>query len=163
MKAPSGSGPISHAPTFAAALALLFLAACATTRSAEEGSAPDPEAANVGYGITGDHVETVRDEDPGVVRSRTLAEMLARLPGVRVVELDGGGLSVRVRGSTSFLAGEEPLFVVDGMTVPPGALGSLNPNNIESITLLKNPGETAVYGSRGANGVILIKTKQGSR
>jgi len=78
--------------------------------------------------------------------------------------MDGeGGMTVRIRGATSFLGSEEPLFVIDGMVVQSadGALDGINPNTIESITVLKNADETAIYGSRGANGVILIKTKSG--
>jgi TonB-dependent SusC/RagA subfamily outer membrane receptor len=70
---------------------------------------------------------------------------------------------MRIRGPNSLNAGQEPLFVVDGRVVPfaGGDLGSMNPSTVESITVLKDAGSTAIYGSRGANGVILIKTKMG--
>jgi TonB-dependent SusC/RagA subfamily outer membrane receptor len=164
MKAPTMSRPVSYTPAFVGALAFLILGACATTRSVQEESPAEPEKADGRFGIApGDNATTLRRDDREVGRSRTLAEMLARLPGVTVSELSGGALRVRVVGSSSILAGEDPLFVVDGMAVQPDALGSLNPSDIESITVLKNPQETAVYGSRGANGVILIKTRQGPR
>ena len=88
--------------------------------------------------------------------------MLRRVPGVRVIEMIEGGMSVRVRGASSFLAGEEPLFVMDGMVLLSAgeALYGINPNDIESITVLKNADATAIYGSRGANGVIIIKTRR---
>ena len=91
--------------------------------------------------------------------------MLSRVPGVRVIDRPGGGISVRIRGTNSCLGGEEPLFVLDGMVIQSAGAGlsGINPNSIESITVLKNAGETAIYGSRGANGVILIKTKRGSK
>jgi TonB-dependent SusC/RagA subfamily outer membrane receptor len=168
MKSSSGAGPGPCYPWLLGALALLFLTACATTRLAEE----EPSAADsvdIGYGavdkdqVTGS-VSTVRGEDENTRRSRTLAEMLSRVPGVRVIDTPGGGISVRIRGTGSFLGGQDPLFVIDGMMIPSAgaALRGINPANIESITVLKDAGETAVYGSRGANGVILIKTKRRS-
>jgi TonB-dependent SusC/RagA subfamily outer membrane receptor len=71
-------------------------------------------------------------------------------------------MSVRIRGSnTSILGGEEPLFVLDGMVYESAdGLNSLDPNAIESISVLKDAGATAIYGSRGANGVIVIRTKR---
>ena len=166
MKAFSGSGPGPHSPWLFGALALLFLTACATTRSVEEGKTSDAETVDIGYGtvdkdrIVGS-VVTVKGEDAQAVRHRTLAEMLARIPGVRVTDY-GGSITVRIRDTNSFLGGEDPLFVIDGMVFQ-GGLDSINPSTIESITVLKNAGETAIYGSRGANGVILIKTKGGSK
>jgi len=142
MKTVSGSGPVPYRPWLFGALALLFLTACATTREQPSG---------------------VR-EDVQPVRYRTLAEMLSQLPGVRVIERPGGEITLRISGTSSFLGGQDPLFILDGMVIlsSGGALSSINPNSIESITVLKNASETAIYGSRGANGVILIKTKTGS-
>jgi TonB-dependent SusC/RagA subfamily outer membrane receptor len=163
MKTPTRSHPVSNTSRFAGALTFLFLAACATA-PVGQGTSAEPEMVDTGYGtVAGGHAATVHGDSSGVPHSRTLAEMLARLPGVQVSQLGGGRVSVRVVGSGSFLASEDPLFVVDGMTMEASALGTLNPDHIESITLLKSPNETALYGSRGANGVILIKTKQGPR
>ena len=151
------------------ALALLFLTACATTpRLAKEERPSDAETVDIGYGtVNKDHlvgsVATVQAEELQEVRSRTLADMLVRVPGVQVVGRPGGGISVRIRGgSSSFLGGEEPLYVIDGFVFQ-GGLSGINPTDIESITVLKNAGETAIYGMRGANGVILIKTRTGSK
>ena len=106
-------------------------------------------------------VATVRAEDEGAPRFRTLIEMLSRVPGVRVIQMAEGGMSVRIRGATSFQSNEEPLFVLDGMMIPSIAgISGINANTIESITVLKDAGETAIYGSRGANGVILIRTRR---
>ena len=170
MKAFSGSGPVPYHPWLFGALALLFLTACATTRLAEEEKPSDAETVDIGYGtVDKDHlvgsVATVRSEDVQVVNSRTLAQMLARVPGVRVIEQSGGRISVRIRGSSSLLGGTAPLWVLDGMVIEPGGggLSGINPNNIESITVLKDAGATAIYGTRGANGVILIKTKRESK
>ncbi len=165
MKVYSGSGPVPYYPWLFGALALLLLTACATTRLAEEEQSSDAEPVSIGYGtVNKDHlvgsVATVHMEDELVVNPRTLAQMLARVPGVQVIELSRGRIGVRIRGGSSFLGGGAPLYVIDGMVFS-GGLGSINPSAIESITVLKNAGETAIYGCRGANGVILIKTKGG--
>ena len=163
MKAASRSGLVSYHPCFWVAFALLFLPGCASTRVAEEEDPSDVEGVNIGYGtVDRDHlagsVTTVQGEDVQVAQPRTLAEMLRRVPGVQVSEPSAGTMSVRIRGTGSFLGGKEPLYVLDGMVIH--ALGGINPNTIESITVLKIADATAIYGSRGANGVILIKTKR---
>jgi TonB-linked SusC/RagA family outer membrane protein len=102
----------------------------------------------------------------------------ARAPGVNVTQSSsapGGGLSVRVRGANSLISGSEPLYVIDGLPIYPdnsafgtngnrqagNAMASLNPNEIESLEVLKDASATSIYGSRGANGVVLITTKRG--
>ena len=88
---------------------------------------------------------------------------VGRFPGVEVWRVPEG-LSVRIRGATSVMGSTEPLYVIDGMTIDPGpggALVGLNPADIEKIEVLKDAGSTAMYGVRGANGVILIRTKRG--
>lgn len=100
-------------------------------------------------------------------------------PGLQVNQnsgTPGGGMSVRVRGNSSINAGNQPLFVIDGIPVTTGnfgavsmggqginALSDLNPNDIESVTILKDASATAIYGARGANGVVLITTKRGAQ
>lgn len=130
----------------------------------------EPAPVDVGYGEAGSDevtgpVTAMHSDAMDGVQAPTLAVMLARLPGVRVVNSSKlyGGLEVRIRGTTSFQGGEEPLFVLDGMPIPSGdgQIFSLDPNTIETITVLKDAGSTAIYGSRGANGVILIRTKGG--
>jgi len=85
-----------------------------------------------------------------------------RAAGVQITQgsaQPGGGFSVRIRGATSITAGNEPLYVIDGL---PGApLNAVNPGDIKSIEILKDASATAIYGSRGANGVIIITTKEG--
>lgn len=74
-----------------------------------------------------------------------------------------GGIAVRIRGASSIYGNNQPLYILDGMPFVPGQNGGLtgiNPNDIESIQVLKDAAETSIYGSRGANGVILIKTKK---
>lgn len=80
----------------------------------------------------------------------------------------GGGATVRIRGGTSINASNEPLYVIDGVPIDNEGIGSgrnplnfLNPSDIETFTVLKDASATAIYGSRGANGVIIITTKKG--
>lgn len=86
-----------------------------------------------------------------------------KVSGVQVIQTNaapGGNISIRIRGTNSINSGNEPLFVVDGF---PGAgdLNTINPSDIENIEILKDASSTAIYGSRGANGVVLITTKKG--
>lgn len=73
----------------------------------------------------------------------------------------GGGMTIRVRGTTSMNGSNDPLYVVDG--VPVDNLSFLSPNDIENMQILKDASAAAIYGSRGANGVILITTKKGNK
>jgi len=89
--------------------------------------------------------------------------LMDRFPGVMVSHTSDGGISVRIRGVTSLHGSNEPLYVIDGVPVEAaagGALRGINPHDIASIQVLKDPAETAMYGVRGANGVIVIKTKR---
>ncbi len=97
-------------------------------------------------------------------------KMIGQVAGVQIQQLSGApgaGTSVRIRGSGSLGAGNEPLYVIDGMPYSAGLnqdfnpLLLINPNDIESISVLKDASSTAIYGSRGANGVIMITTKKG--
>ena len=97
----------------------------------------------------------------------------SKVPGVQVVDNNdpGGGLSLRIRGPTSVNASSEPLYVVDGVPLGTGAgaglsagrdpLNFLSPNDIESMTVLRDASAAAIYGSNAANGVVLITTKGG--
>ena len=87
-----------------------------------------------------------------------------RATGVEVTAssgLPGAGMKVRVRGTTSINKSSDPLYVIDGLISPSG-LSGLNPSDIQSMEVLKDASSTAIYGSRGANGVILITTRQGT-
>ena len=93
---------------------------------------------------------------------QSLEQLLAgRISGVDVTRTTGGGISVRIHGVATFYGSTEPLYLVDGVPVeagPYGALEWLNPDDIESITVLKGAA-AAIYGVRGGNGVISIRTK----
>jgi TonB-dependent SusC/RagA subfamily outer membrane receptor len=102
--------------------------------------------------------EKMRSNSP-----RTVADMLVgRFPGVEVRQLSNGSATIRIRGSRSFRSNEEPLIVVDGIPQQNGAqaLMDMSPRDVDSIEVLKDAAASAVYGSRGANGVILISTRR---
>ena len=94
-----------------------------------------------------------------------------KVAGVNIIDSGepGGGIAVRIRGGTSIAASNDPLYVVDGVPLQVGGglssgrnpLNFLNPADIESMTILKDASATAIYGSRGANGVVLIETRGG--
>lgn len=93
------------------------------------------------------------------------AAMIGQVAGVQVQQISGApgdeGLSVRVRGAGSITQSNDPLYVVDGYPMEGSVFRLLNNSDIESIEILKDASSTAIYGSRGANGVILITTKKG--
>lgn len=88
-----------------------------------------------------------------------------KLPGVQILQTSGdpgGKVSIRVRGVTSATAGNDPLYIVDGVPLENFNMSQLNNNDIESIEVLKDASSAAIYGSRGSNGVIIITTKKGT-
>lgn len=107
---------------------------------------------------------TVTADDVRRGSGQPLQEILeGRVAGVSVFRTSDGSLAVRIRGVTSFYGNNEPLYVLDGIPIqagPGGTLRGISPYDIESIEVLKNPADTALYGVRGANGVILITTKR---
>lgn len=124
--------------------------------------APAPDSVSVGYGerskVRAGGVTSVSFEDGNKKVSR-VEELLEGLPGLDVKRA-GNGYSVTMRGVGSFMSTEQVLFVIDGTPYGGSGLGWLNPADVARIDLLKNPTETAIYGVRGANGVVLITTKR---
>lgn len=121
-------------------------------------------------------VSSISGDDVAVPAAPTLTvsnALQGRAAGVHVLTasgLPGAGASVRVRGTNSITANSEPLYVVDGVPVVQGTastdptqnpLVTINPNDIASVEILKDASATAIYGARGANGVILVTTKGG--
>ncbi|WP_311195983.1 SusC/RagA family TonB-linked outer membrane protein [Antarcticibacterium sp. 1MA-6-2] len=154
----------------------------------QEDAAALSEVVVIGYGQTTvrdatSAVATVTSEDfnRGVVASPE--ELIqGRTAGLQVTTTSGepgGGVNIRIRGTTSVRGGNDPLFVVDGVPLsgddvsagggdvgfgsssPKNPLNFLNPQDIESMSVLKDASATAIYGSRGANGVVIITTKSG--
>lgn len=85
----------------------------------------------------------------------------AKVPGVLVTRTADGGIALQIRGPSSFYSSDAPLYVIDDVEIqsgPGGAVPNLNPHDIESIRVLKDPADIGIYGVRGANGVIVITT-----
>lgn len=142
----------------------------------------------VGYGqvqrsdLTGS-LSSISEDDFNPGMNTSVAGLIqGKVAGARVVQTTGepgGGLSINIRGASSVNAGTGPLYVIDGVPIenqaaqagtgagfvgdrsPRSEISSLNPSDIESIEILKDASATAIYGSRGANGVVLITTKSG--
>ncbi|WP_161596678.1 TonB-dependent receptor [Chitinophaga vietnamensis] len=123
----------------------------------------------VGYGTQEKHkltsaVSTISGTELNKrVVTNPVALLQGQLPGLQVTqgsaEPGNENLQLRIRGVSTFSgAGNDPLVIIDGL---PGSLSILNPNDIESISVLKDAASAAIYGSRGANGVIVVKTKKG--
>jgi len=146
------------------------------------------EVVVVGYGsqekrdVTGATVSLKSGDFNGGVISSPEQLIQGRAAGVQITSASGepgGGVNIRIRGTSSVRSGNNPLFVVDGVplsgddvssgvmsqgvgeSAPRNPLNFLNPNDIASIDVLKDASATAIYGSRGANGVVLITTKSG--
>ena len=135
------------------------------------------EVVVVGYGTQR------RKETTGSIASIKAAELTqtpianvaqgiqSRVPGVQINQnsgAPGGNISVRIRGTNSITGTSEPLYIVDGIQISNGGgitdvspLSTINPNDIESVEVLKDASASAIYGARAANGVVLITTKRG--
>jgi len=156
----------------------------------EEDSAKLEEVVVVGYGsvkkrdLTGSVVSVGSDKLEGRSNSNVLQSLAGQATGVQITQSQGApGLAptVKVRGASSINAGTTPLYVIDGIPLEDSSTNStdtgittgsnlsfnrnplnfINPNDIESIDILKDASSAAIYGSRGANGVVIITTKQG--
>ena len=125
----------------------------------------------VGYGtqrreaITGS-VASINGEEMREVPAPNISQALqGRLAGVEMSQTStrpGATMQIRIRGIRSLSADNNPLIVLDGIPFM-GSLGDINPNDVKSVEVLKDASATAIYGSRGANGVILITTDKGTR
>ena len=127
------------------------------------------EVVIVGYGtqtsrkVTGAVQQIDSEELADIPVPQVTQKLQGRLVGVQINQTTGKpgqGIQVRVRGQASILAGSDPLYVVDGFPIV-GDISSINPDEIESISVLKDAASTSLYGSRAANGVVLITTKSG--
>ncbi|MCQ2171759.1 MAG: TonB-dependent receptor [Bacteroidales bacterium] len=125
------------------------------------------EVVVVGYGVqkkklvTGSTVQVKGDELAKINSTSALGAMQSSTPGVQISNSSGQpgeGYNVNIRGMGT-TGSYQPLYVIDG--VPGGDINALNPSDIESIDVLKDAASSAIYGARGANGVILVTTKQG--
>lgn len=127
------------------------------------------EVVVVGYGVqrkvdvTGALTRVGEKELKAMPVKDALQAMQGKAAGVDITtnQRPGQTGSIKIRGVRSISADQDPLYVVDGMVLQASGIDNINPNDIESIDILKDASATAVYGSRGANGVILISTKKG--
>ena len=127
------------------------------------------EVVVIGYGtqraeaVTGS-VASIRGEAIREVPAANISQALqGRLPGVEMTQSSsrpGAAMQIRIRGTRSLSASNDPLVVLDGIPFA-GSIGDINPNDIKSVDILKDASATAIYGSRGANGVILVTTNKG--
>ena len=127
------------------------------------------EVVVIGYGtakksdLTGATTQIKPEALTSSVVGNALESLQGKAAGVAVFNDNkpGASPSIRVRGSGSITASNEPLYVVDGFPLMDGNISDLNPSDIESMEILKDASSTAIYGSRGANGIVMITTKKG--
>lgn len=134
-----------------------IISGCASGKGTTPAPAADvfPGKPTAGRIITSEEI----DRAPAESFERTLA---AKVPGLIVSRASDGSLVLRIRTSNSIMANTEPLVIVDGtptLSGPSGGLNGLNPRDIASIEVIKDASSLAMYGVRGANGVIVVKTK----
>ena len=143
----------------------------------EEAAKSLNEVVVIGYGVakkndlTGSVTAIKPDEKNHALVTSAQEMMQGKIAGVNVTTgggSPGGGATIRIRGGSSLNASNDPLIVIDGLAMDnqgvkgsPNPLALVNPNDIESFTVLKDASATAIYGSRGSNGVIIITTKKG--
>ena len=136
-------------------LLAVFVVGCASGGKPGAASAPTSQGS------------VVTSEDIHPAPNEPIEKVLqGRISGVVVGQAPDGGITVTIRGQSSMIGGTQPLYVLDGVAITPGPGGSLSgisPYDIESIRVLKDPTDLTMYGSRGANGVIVIKTKKAKR
>ncbi|HCZ35260.1 MAG TPA: SusC/RagA family protein, partial [Cytophagales bacterium] len=125
----------------------------------------------IGYGemrkeaVTGSVASISGDMMRDIPSTNISQALQGRLPGVEFSQTSsqpGATMQIRIRGSRSLTASNDPLIVLDGIPFV-GSIGDINPNDIKSVDILKDASATAIYGSRGANGVILVTTNKGQR
>ena len=171
---PPAASTLSRA--FVALLVVATAAGCASRGGGPhaEGGAPaedDTSRVAIGYGTSARRdvtsaIGSVSGCDLDARRATRVEDLLqGRVAGVEVSRDRSGAPAVRVRGARSLYGDDEPLFVIDGMPLlqGSGALLGISPQDVARIDVLKDAGATAIYGSRGANGVIVITTRRGRK
>lgn len=150
--------PLSSRSITALVVTMTVVSAACVHRgpSAEPDGAADKPAPTKPNVVSGDAIANSGGE--------SIEKILAsRVAGVTLGQTADGALTVRIRGANGWDADKEPLYIVDGVPITPGvggALSGINPYDIASIEVLKDAVSTTMYGSRGANGVIVIKMKK---
>lgn len=149
--------PMPNLPSLRISLLAVVGALAACSRGGASNAAPVPRPAR-------DTAASIDSATIGQSPNEPIEKLLAgRVAGVTVSRAPDGGLAVRIRGTSSFYGNNDPLYILDGVPFQPGPNGSLtgvSPHDIESIRVLKDAADIALYGARGANGVIIIRTKR---
>ena len=162
--------------TSATSLLLVGIAACQSGGGRQASVRPSSTVDSIDTGYGRQPARTATSSNPSVSGSEgdgtagkatSTADLIeGRFPGVEVRRLAGGGVSIRIRGSRSLVgaySSSEPLYVIDGIPKgnSTGTLSDLDQRDIKRIEVLKDASAVSAYGSRGANGVILITTSRG--
>ncbi len=151
--------------SFLLLFSVTILAACSGSRkTANPGEFHSPELVDNGYqqvdAIRTNRGNTTVNPNKDRPSNNSLNDMLLRLPGVSV-QGSGAYAKITISGAASFMSATDPLFVLNGTVVGSDysrIYNTVNPNDVTSVDVLKGP-DASIYGSRGANGVILIRTK----
>lgn len=144
---------------------VMWLASCTGSQHIQNSQQDAPEVVDNGYTQTlaKNSTQSKNGLQPNKDKpsNLSLADMLRRLPGVRVMG-SGNNVRVQIDGVSSFSSSTEPLYVLNGVSIGTNyaqVASTINPNEISSINVLKGPDAT-IYGTRGTNGVIVIRTKK---
>ena len=142
-------------------LAVMMVSACGSSKLyTPDGRDPGEEEVNLGYQKIKKKDSTASTASLKVPRGSGYSNIYEYLQG-RVAGVEVVGTSIRIRGERSINSSNEPLIIVDGMET--SDISSISPEEVQSIDVLKDASTTAIYGSRGANGVILITTRSSNK
>jgi len=154
----------------AAAVGIALIAAVACGPPGLPPAGPGPGEVEIGYDtqpkeeVTG-AVTSIPEDQIGEHRPLRFDELMrGRVPGLTVIPRPDGGYTIRIRGNDSLLSSQEPLIIVDGVPIAShaidSALAGLTPDDIRQVDVLRDVSATAIYGMRGAGGVIIITTRR---
>ena len=136
----------------------LIAASCGSSRLyVANGEDPNEEEVNLGYQMVKKKDSTASTSTVKINRGSGYTNIYEYLQG-RVAGVEVNGTTIRIRGERSINSSNDPLLIVDGMAV--SDISGISPEEVQSVDVLKDAASTAIYGSRGANGVILITTRK---
>ena len=162
--------PVFHRGLAGAVLVLAALTPACASGHHHTSRAQPADSVQIGYGTEArkdvtSAVSSVTTDPKHDAAAYSLEQLIqGRVSGVEIIRVDAGRISLRIRGASSFLASSEPLYVIDGVKVHADtfsdAMAGINPADVARIDVLKDAGATAIYGTEGANGVVLVTTKK---
>ena len=135
----------------------ILVCSCGIFKSEFSAPNPDDEEVNIGYGKVKRSRSTASTSHLDIPQGTGYTDIYEYIQG-RVAGVEVRGTEIRIRGERSILGDNSPLFIVDGMVVDD--IGFISPDHISRIDVLKDASSTAIYGARGANGVIIITTRK---